>query len=450
MTKPAKQTTNLFGFSRFGFIIAVFVAGIILHASCASAGCPPDSYQSIFTGTVWGIKMKPNDELRAYLIEEKEITTVSVAEMIDESGEEKKTPEVEYIETYLGSTNDNPGRLQLVNDRIEFGLYICGDSGLNGKELTIRYARGSKEYNTVIMEGDAVVQGRIIEIGIPTALYESKLSIKVTSRIGDDEEDSGEPLRGDINNDGRVDSDDAALVLHQVLFGGDALHQVLFGEDIDTSKYDVNGDGRINQSDVQEVYLIMRGISSSTAEATAADIMHHILFVGGVNDSFDINKDGRVDEQDIRALYRGNAEETDSGPIEPADILHYILFVGGNDGKYDVNDDGKVNSQDIQALFLADNSPEEDEPLTAANVLHYVLFVGGSDSRYDINKDGRVDEKDARILFCEEGGSSGSIQLTATSVLRHVLYEGGIDLRYDVNHDNVVNLEDVRALYTEK
>ena len=65
------------------------------------------------------------------------------------------------------------------------------------------------------------------------------------------EEAEQEPLIGDFNGDYKVDSSDAAIVLHHILFES--------GADL---RFDVNQDGCVNNDDIREIYRISDNLKS--------------------------------------------------------------------------------------------------------------------------------------------------------------------------------------------
>lgn len=203
------------------------------QASLLWSACTPGQLQSYFYGVVWGQKFEEGHELRGY---------------------------IDGLQ--VGTTNANPGRLDELNDRVEFALYLCGESSDVGKTVEFRYARGNLEYQVNVSEGYPSFQGREIEVGAFPELEEAKLLLEVTGKkvviLADEEsatEDEGETAQEtstlvtpDVNNDGRIDSNDAAIVLNHILFPqGNA------GKEAGLH-YDINSDGVVNTEDVKEIY----------------------------------------------------------------------------------------------------------------------------------------------------------------------------------------------------
>ena len=454
-------------FSAGWLLVCLF--GWVLAQTPAAEACAPGQYQAVFRGVLWGIKVMPKDELRGYIVPETAASEGTTS--VPGGGTVLSTTAELGSDIFLGSTADNPGLLKSIYGRIEFALYACGESFDVGKVVEFRYARGKTEYLAEIQEGSPVFEGREIQIGNPGEVNETQMLLRIIPPPPPPPPippPPSPPLFGDFNGDGEVNSADAALVLHQVMMGsGD-------------KKFDVNGDGFVDNQDVREVYLISRGKAPSSADGlkvTADSLLNYVLFVGGNDLRYDITGDGKVNSDDVRALYQ-KGSGFDVG-VTPGAALHNAFFEGGNDPRFDVNKDGAVNLLDIKARTevqpvnkAAEPSPvvvspgsssavvanNDNEPLTAATVLRYLLFTGGYDKRYDVNGDGKVSADDVQSLLRGKGVgvSSGVAGMSAAlvadpndaaGILRYVLFIGGNDLKYDKNGDGKVDLADVKAAY---
>ena len=117
----------------------------------------------------------------------------------------------------------------------------------------------------------------------------------------------------DVNGDGTVDDQDANLLAEAISNGS-----------TDT-KYDVNGDGKVNFDDLQ------------------------LVLNNRARDSYDINGDGTVDNRD-------------------ASLLTEAISNGSTDAKYDVNGDGKVNFNDLQLVLNNRDPGAAGAPLIGGNL----------------------------------------------------------------------------------
>ncbi|WDN90713.1 hypothetical protein BuS5_03684 [Desulfosarcina sp. BuS5] len=268
MTKKVFCKNEFGWFSiRLNLIISAcfFFISAFLNTGSSMAGCPPDQYQENFYGIIVGIVMQPNDELRAYIKpEEIEYPDAADEEAFDEEGTESE----DYTEIFLGGTDGNPGRMEVLDGNINFSIYLCGEISAIGEEVEFRYARGKKEYIVKIAEpeGSEFFEGRQIEITNISDINKSRLVLEVTRKTAGGEDDTEQevilPVHGDLNGDYKVNSSDASMVLHHILFEG--------GDD---PGYDINGDGTVNNDDVKEIYIISRGgrgNGNSPFSATAA------------------------------------------------------------------------------------------------------------------------------------------------------------------------------------
>ena len=231
--------------------LILFVALYFTNISPVYSACTPDQRVEYFYGILWNIKLYKNDELRAYFIEDED--EIDEDEIDEDEINVEDSEEIE--EVIIGNTSDNPGRLEKINDRIEFSIYLCGEDLDLGKKIQFRYARGNTEYEVDVTDPEEppFFWGQQIDLMNIPDIVGSGLVLKVTRRIvGAGEEEAREPVWGDLNGDYKVDSSDAAIVLHHILFEG-----------ADDLKYDINKDGRVNDDDVKEIYRISNGYESS-------------------------------------------------------------------------------------------------------------------------------------------------------------------------------------------
>lgn len=227
-------------YSRISIVGAAMVTLFLAKSSPVWSACTPGQLQSYFYGLLFKQKFRQGHELRAYI-----------------NG------------VLVGTTKANPGRLQKIDDRLEFALYLCGEGSDVGATVEFRYARSGQEYRVKVVEGDPTFQGREIGVGSFPEVAEAKLVIDVTKKKvtistgdgdtatdGDDgEEGSGTPgqevprvIDYDVDKDGRIDSNDAAIVLNHILFQKEDA-----AEDVDL-RYDMNNDGVVDTEDVKEIY----------------------------------------------------------------------------------------------------------------------------------------------------------------------------------------------------
>lgn len=233
--------------------VVLWTVSVCIWSAAAHAACAVDESQSYFFGTISGAKFNPNHELRAY---------------------------IEGVQ--VGSTHANPGRMEEVNGKIEFALYVCSPQNNYGKSVEFRFVRsgaGKNEFEVRVDEGDSTFVGRPIDFlgGIPDTPDSAELKLFATEKRviiqaetddqtdeGDQdsdgadggEGDGGQPSGGgdqvvaanpDVNDDRVVDSIDAAIVLNYILFTPDS-------EPTPNLRYDINNDGVVNTEDVKEIY----------------------------------------------------------------------------------------------------------------------------------------------------------------------------------------------------
>jgi len=82
----------------------------------AIAACIPGQYQTYFSGTIINARVGRADELRAYFKIEED------PDLEGEDGQESASPEEPLEETVpilIGSTDDNPGRLNELNNELQ-------------------------------------------------------------------------------------------------------------------------------------------------------------------------------------------------------------------------------------------------------------------------------------------------------------------------------------------
>ncbi len=463
------------------FIGTCFFLGLALYSTDLHASCAPGQYQAIFKGTLWNINYSSQDELRAYFVDtvdvaqdqESSSTAISAgdfsadnpttAQTIEEPTSNEETGQSETVYTYAGSTADNPGTLAKKDKVIEFAIYVCGDETDVGKELQFRYAKlGETEYYADPLQGDTIFNGHKLDFITGISSGESKnLVLKVTrSQPWKKQTESDEPvvvveqkpkapLRGDVNNDNKVDSSDAAEILQYILMYGGFKQE-----------YDINGDGRVNDNDVRAIYLIMSGADqylSSIPDVNANTVLRHILIGTGYEAQFDVNGDGKVDINDVKALYQ-QGQTTTEDKVDASVILQAILVGDTANQQLDINKDGKVDINDIQMLYQPSDSagspsefPEPEKPVFSLDrgqtdfdsVLEAVLFGSGYDKQYDINGDGKIGLDDVQYLY------SNNTQDTydTNSLVRAILFGGAYDPHYDLNGDGRVDMEDLHKLY---
>ncbi len=215
-----------------------------------------------------------------------------------------------------------------------------------------------------------------------------------------------ETLKGDLNNDGKVNKDDVSAFVE--------LNYTVLGlvTDRTPTKHmiqaaDFNGDGILNGYDLEELESLMtkKTASKETNSLIKSPITDKLLgdlnFDGSVDyddleilgKSFnsykkqdklteeqkavaDMNKDGKVDFSDMMFL-RQNISDGLLKSIQPGSSL-----------RGDLNNDGNVDKKDEWAFVIASdivrNHPEE-----SLNGLSQIL---------DLNNDGKINKKDYNIL----------------------------------------------------
>ena len=120
------------------------------------------------------------------------------------------------------------------------------------------------------------------------------------------------------------------------------------------AKYDVNGDGTVNDQDAR---LLTDAISNGSTDA-----------------KYDVNDDGKVNFDDLQ-LVLDNREQNpydlnNDGTVDDQDasLLTNAISNGSTDAKYDVNDDGKVNFDDLQLVLDNRDSGAAGAPLLDGNL----------------------------------------------------------------------------------
>jgi len=215
-----------------------------------------------------------------------------------------------------------------------------------------------------------------------------------------------ETIKGDLNNDGKVNKDDVAafVELNYTALGlvtgrTPTVHMI--------QAADFNGDGILNGYDLEELESLMT--KKTTSKETNS------LIKSPVSDKLlgDLNFDGSVDYDDLEILGNGLnsykkkdklteeqkavADINKDGKVDFSDtmflrqdIVNDLLksIQLGSSLKGDLNNDGNVDKKDEWAFVIASdivrNHPEE-----SFNGLSQIL---------DLNNDGKINKKDYNIL----------------------------------------------------
>ncbi|MDE0469523.1 MAG: DUF5050 domain-containing protein, partial [Candidatus Poribacteria bacterium] len=120
------------------------------------------------------------------------------------------------------------------------------------------------------------------------------------------------------------------------------------------NKYDVNGDGTVNDADAS---LVSEAISNGSTDA-----------------KYDVNNDGKVNFDDLKLVLdnrdRDPYDVNGDGTVDDTDasLVSEAISNGSTDATYDVNDDGKVNFDDLKLVL--DNRAEgaAGAPLIVGNL----------------------------------------------------------------------------------
>ena len=189
----------------------------------------------------------------------------------------------------INSANlDGTGAKQLISIEVSVPMGIAVDT----QRENIYWTDAGGRIQSANLDG-SVIQDVAEGLGSPGDMVLNK---SITGPAGTSPQTPASKATYDVNGDGRVDDTDARLLSDAIRNGS-----------TDT-KYDVNGDGKVNFDDLQLV------LDNRNPE------------------SYDVNGDGRVDDTDAR-------------------LLSDAISNGSTDTKYDVNDDGKVNFNDLQLVL---------------------------------------------------------------------------------------------------
>ena len=120
------------------------------------------------------------------------------------------------------------------------------------------------------------------------------------------------------------------------------------------TKYDVNGDGTVNDRDAS---LVSEAISNGSTDA-----------------KYDVNDDGKVNFDDLKLVLDNRERDpydiNEDGTVndEDASLLTEAISNGLTDAKYDVNDDGKVNFDDLKLVLDNRAQGAAGAPLLVGNL----------------------------------------------------------------------------------
>ena len=253
-------------------------------------------------------------------------------------------------------------------------------------------------------------------------------------------------IKGDVNRDGIVDRNDV-----------DALERHIVGlnDDVDIESSDMNGDGKINITDVAKLELYVQETKKSQEKTQ--------ILKG------DANGDGKVNYKDLELTKRKLSEQNvnidmkaadmdDNGEITLSDFSDINHLTKKYEDKFqtirgDSNGDGVVNEKDY------------------ANIKDFINNVNSSDDfimkNSDINDDGRVNDKDLQAMrniltnrpvdWNESkrllGDADGDGEVSVADAQRVLNYtRGKIQLNQlyrdnaDVNGDGMVDDRDVQGI----
>ena len=168
------------------------------------------------------------------------------------------------------------------------------------------------------------------------------------------------------------------------------------------SKYDLNGDGIVDNSDL--IWYRLNVVSKYELDGEYSldnrDMQvisdHTALFV-----KYDLNGSGAVNSQDL-LWYQANVlnkyDLTGDGRLDTGDLIDLRLHVGSTDPKYDFNGSGAVDSQDLlwfQANVLNNSAYDLNGDGAASTAdLEAIRTYIQNQTKYDVNGDGIVDNGD--------------------------------------------------------
>ena len=239
------------------------------------------------------------------------------------------------------------------------------------------------------------------------------------------ENESKEDLLGDVNGDGIVDEKDVELVQKYDAGTGSLT-------DDEKKRADVNGDGIIDAGDAVKISNMI--------------IDKNAIFG-------DVNGDGKVDKDDAELVQKydaGTGSLTDDekkradvngdGVIDAGDVLKILNMIIDKNAVFgDVNGDGKLTQEDVD---LIKNYDAGTGSLTDAEK-----------KRADVNGDGDVDAGDSvmisQLLLKETGDINGDKKIDEEDALLILKHDSGISSltneqkkRADLNNDGVVDAGD--------
>ena len=256
-----------------------------------------------------------------------------------------------------------------------------------------------------------------------------------------DSSPSTNSLLGDINGDGKVDSDDKKLLVNHVRKIGEN-HELTAAQ---KKAADLNNDGKIGEEDIDRIVQILR-----TQDFDSLKI--------NPDKKGDLNSDGKIDRLDYVALIA--VQYAQLGLVPDRTVSDDVFKA------CDLNSDGLVNGDDIDAFMeLAQTKPTQgssppDPPSPPESVTG------------DINQDGITDYGDLQFLGDYLNGliktELTEAQIKAVdfngdkeagrgdlSKLQNMVYDNelmSIDpaskIQGDLNNDGKVDNKDLRALKT--
>ena len=194
----------------------------------------------------------------------------------------------------------------------------------------------------------------------------------------------------DVNGDGKVDQHDIDAIIDYILNAIDY-----------NPMYDFNNDGVLDKRDVDKFMEIIAKLSKYDFNNDLKinhweiNIIQNIINYGINDRKYDFNGDGKVDMADVEILARLIANEVFDKRWSEIDLefAKQARDNGDKDSEYDVNGNGKVDDEDINIIKkIVDNSEDDDDDYDPDKLDDAVKRGYGYNDDYDTDDDGDIDD----------------------------------------------------------
>lgn len=282
-----------------------------------------------------------------------------------------------------------------------------------------------------------------------------------------------EILKGDVNEDGKVDGNDVELLLKHLL-GYKVKINIAAGE--------FGNDNKIGIDDIAELMNIVSklkgadngingdmnndGVVNSDDATMLANFLNDKESRYNLYNKLDVNGDKKVDDNDVEAIKNislyGKVQKptgitgdlNNDGKITTADLLMLSRYLAGKENadnvynNIDIDENGALDKADVEAL---------------QNLIAYGRIRKPTGVTGDINNDGKIDIvdvgfikqylnglKDIREIYNGDVNNDGVIDEKDANHVLNLYFSGTLekptDINGDTNNDGIINEADIEHL----